>query len=68
MAMEPARPTMPAMGRFLVVASLLVLGIGTPLFLVPGETDTLFSWTVNPPLTAGLVPGSPFRRCSCSPP
>ncbi len=53
--MELARPTMPAMGRFLVVASLLVLGIGTPLFLVPGETDTLFSWTVNPPLTAAFL-------------
>lgn len=55
MSDEPVRSTSPAMGRFLVVASLLVLGIGTPLFLVPSETDTLFSWTVNPPLTAAFL-------------
>ncbi len=53
--MNTPRPTMPAMGTFLVVASLLVLGIGTPLFLAPTETDTLFSWTVNPPLTAAFL-------------
>jgi hypothetical protein len=39
----------------LLVASVLVLAIGTPLVLLPSETDTFFSWTVNPPLTAAFL-------------
>ncbi len=39
----------------LVAASLLVLIIGAPLFLLPTTSDTLFSWTVNPPLTAAFL-------------
>ena len=49
------RMTVPAMRWMLAIASLLVLIIGTPLFLVPTETATLFSWTVNPPLTAAFL-------------
>ncbi|SMH42819.1 hypothetical protein SAMN06295885_2070 [Rathayibacter oskolensis] len=33
---------------FLVVASFL-------LYVLPGETDTLFAWTIEPPLTAMLL-------------
>ena len=47
--------TTPGMRWLLVAASLLVLTIGTPLFLVPTETEALFSWTVNPPLTAAFL-------------
>jgi hypothetical protein len=42
----------------LLVASALVLAIGTPLVLLPSETDTFFSWTVNPPLTAAFLGGA----------
>lgn len=39
----------------LYIASALVLAVGTTLFLFPGRTDTLFSWTVNPALTAAFL-------------
>jgi hypothetical protein len=39
----------------LYVASALVLLIGTTLFLLPGRTDTYFSWTVSPALTAAFL-------------
>ena len=39
----------------LYIASVLVLLIGLTLFLFPGRTDTLFSWTVNRPLTAAFL-------------
>ena len=39
----------------LYLASALVLAVGTTLFLFPSRTDTLFSWTVNPPLTAAFL-------------
>jgi hypothetical protein len=39
----------------LYIASVLVLLIGLTLFLFPERTDTLFSWTVNPPLTAAFL-------------
>jgi hypothetical protein len=42
----------------LLVAGVLVLAIGTPLVLLPSETDTFFSWTVNPPLTAAFLGGA----------
>lgn len=41
--------------QLLLVASTLVFIIGIPLFLFPGRTDTLFSWTVNPALTAAFL-------------
>lgn len=40
-----------------MVAALLVLIIGLPTYVVPGETETLFSWTVTPPLTAAFLGG-----------
>jgi hypothetical protein len=43
------------MRLLLVAASVLVLLIGTPLFLVPTSSTTFFSWTVNPPLTAAFL-------------
>jgi hypothetical protein len=43
------------MKGLLYLASVLVLSVGVTLFLLPGRTDTLFSWTVNPPLTAAFL-------------
>jgi len=42
----------------LAIASGLVLAIGTPLVVVPTKTDTFFSWTVNPPITAAFLGGA----------
>lgn len=39
----------------LAVAAGLVLAIGLPTYLLPERTETLFSWTVNPPLTAAFL-------------
>jgi hypothetical protein len=39
----------------LYLAAALVLAVGLTLFLFPGRTDTLFSWTVNPALTAAFL-------------
>ena len=52
---EPARPTTTAMRRMLAVAAVLVFAIGLPLYLLPDRTETLFSWTVSPPLTAAFL-------------
>jgi hypothetical protein len=43
------------MKLLLYVASVLVLMVGASLFLFPHRTDTLFSWTVNPALTAAFL-------------
>jgi len=51
------RLTTSGMRRLLLLASFLVLTIGTPLFLLPAETNALFSWTINPPLTAAFLGG-----------
>ena len=55
-AHRPKQTTRP-MRWLLMVAAALVLAIGIPLVLVPTETDTFFSWTVNPPLTAAFLGG-----------
>jgi hypothetical protein len=39
----------------LYIASALVLAVGATLFLFPGRTDILFSWTVSPALTAAFL-------------
>lgn len=58
------------MQRMLLVASILVFLVGIPLYLVPTRTDTLFSWTINPPLTAAFLGagywGSFFIEFLCS--
>jgi hypothetical protein len=50
-----ARPTTPGMRKMLVIAAVLVLIIGLPTYVWAENTDTLFSWTVNPPLTAAFL-------------
>lgn len=41
----------------LIIASILVLSVGSSLYFFPGKTDLLFSWTINPPLTAAFLGG-----------
>jgi hypothetical protein len=52
---DQTNPTMPAMRMLLTVAAILVLIIGVPLYFVPTSTPLLFSWTVNPPITAAFL-------------
>ena len=52
---QPYRQLMAGMKWLLYVASALVLAVGLTLFLFPARTDTLFSWTVNPALTAAFL-------------
>lgn len=39
----------------LYVASILVLSVGISLYLLSAQTETYFSWTINPPLTAAFL-------------
>jgi hypothetical protein len=52
---QPYRQLMAGMTWLLYIASVLVLAVGLTLFLFPARTDTLFSWTVNPALTAAFL-------------
>jgi hypothetical protein len=56
-ALQPiaAAPTIASMRRLLYVNSALVLVIGIPLYLLSGQTDTYFAWTIHPPLTAAVL-------------
>lgn len=54
---SPITTTLKPMRIMLFVASLLVLAVGIPLYLMPGQTDKYFSWTINPPLTAAFLGG-----------
>lgn len=52
------RPTTVNMQRMLTVAAVLVLIQGLPIFLFPYDSATLFSWTVNPPMTVAFLGAS----------
>ncbi|NDW53777.1 hypothetical protein [Aliiroseovarius sp. PrR006] len=56
--MSERTKTTDAMRWMLLVAAVLVTVIGAPLFLFPDKTAFLFSWTVNPPLTAAFLGGA----------
>jgi hypothetical protein len=45
-------------------ASGLVLAIGLLLYVFPKETDALFSWTVNPPMTASFLGAAYLASCA----
>lgn len=49
------KPTTHAMRLMLIAAALLVLIQGLPIYLFPHDTATLFSWTVNPPITVAFL-------------
>src|SRR5438093_409463 len=56
--MAPAtafQPVRPGLRRMLYVSALLVFGIGLPLFLLSGQTDRYFAWTIQSPLTAAFL-------------
>lgn len=53
--MDGGKQTTDAMRWLLLVAAVLVFVIGAPLFLFPDRTAFLFSWTVNPPITAAFL-------------
>lgn len=56
--MTERKRTTDAMRWMLLVAAVLVAIIGAPLFLFPDRTALLFSWTVNPPITAAFLGGA----------
>lgn len=57
------RPTIPAMRRFLLIASGLVFTVGITLIFLPAQTERYFSWTVNPPLTAAFLGAAYWAAC-----
>ena len=46
--------------RFYYLAILLVTSVGVFTFVLATETDRLFAWTINPPLTAGFLGANYF--------
>jgi hypothetical protein len=52
---EQYTKTTVGMRRLLLIASILVLLIGITLVFLPRRTDTYFSWTVSPPITAAFL-------------
>jgi hypothetical protein len=49
------RATTPAMRRMLYVAGVFVLIAGFQLFVLSGQTEDYFAWTIDPPLTAAFL-------------
>ena len=49
------KKTTPGIRIILYLASFLVLSVGLSLYLLSERTDTYFSWTINPPLTAAFL-------------
>jgi len=49
------RLTTVAMQRMLLIASVLVFIVGIQLFILSEQTDTLFAWTIDPPLSAAFL-------------
>jgi len=52
---QAIRPTSTSMRRMLLAASILVFIVGIQLFILSELTDTLFAWTIDPPLTAAFL-------------
>jgi hypothetical protein len=55
MISTPERRTTAAVRRSLTAAAVLVLGIGTVLYVLSGATDRFFAWTIKVPLTAAFL-------------
>jgi len=55
LAGDPIKNTTSLMRFVLYVASILVLTVSISLYFLPEKTDTYFSWTINPPLTAAFL-------------
>ncbi len=52
---DTPKPTIRSMQLILIVAAVLVLLQGLPIYLFPHDTATIFSWTVNPPITVAFL-------------
>jgi hypothetical protein len=58
---QPAAPPVPVSNgiRWLTRAiTVLAVVVGPLLFILPDRTDTLFAWTINPPITAAFLGGT----------
>ena len=49
------QPVRPGLRRMLIGSALLVFSIGIPLFLLSGQTERYFAWTIQSPLTAAFL-------------
>ena len=49
------KPLHRGMRWLLILASLLVLGVGISLYVFSEQTETHFAWTIQPPLTAAFL-------------
>lgn len=54
------RPHIDALRRFYYLAILLVTSVGVFTFILATETERLFAWTINPPLTAAFLGANYF--------
>jgi hypothetical protein len=52
------RETTPQVRAGLVAIASVIFWLGLSLFVFPGETETLFAWTIEPPLTAAFLGAS----------
>jgi hypothetical protein len=52
------KPMTPQVRAGLVAIASVIFWLGLSLFVFPGETDTLFAWTIEPPLTAAFLGAS----------
>ncbi|NJP04222.1 MAG: hypothetical protein HC837_00630 [Chloroflexaceae bacterium] len=62
-ARQNERLVFPGMRAMLFIASGLVFIVGIQLFLFTTDTDRLFAWTINPPLTAAFLGASYWSSC-----
>src|SRR5512142_2887350 len=58
MQMSDVKMVSPGLRLVLVLISLLEVVIGPLLYLFPSHTDTLFAWTILPPVTAMFLGGA----------
>jgi hypothetical protein len=56
--MTTARPMTPPVRAGLIAIASVIFWLGLSLFVFPGETATLFAWTIEPPLTAAFLGAS----------
>jgi len=52
------KPMTPQVRAGLVAIASVIFWLGLSLFVFPGETETLFAWTIEPPLTAASLGAS----------
>lgn len=55
---DGARPMTPAVRAGLVAIASVIFWLGLSLWVFPEETDSLFAWTIQPPLTAAFLGAS----------